>query len=224
MQQSSFSIHRNRKPIVVLKLDFVKAFDSVNWDSLLAILLARGFPDKWNEWMQLLFQTSLSAVLINGCPGNWIRCKRGLRQGDALSPYLFLLVANVLQQMIKSDPGIRHPALDGSCPVLQYADDTLLLVRAEVLDIRRPKKILDDFASATGLKINFNKSTLVPMHVEDNKLNQIVRILQCHKSSFLQVYLGLPLSNIKLNLSAFIPLICKVKHRLATWQATLLNH
>jgi hypothetical protein len=85
--------------------------------------------------------------------------------GDALSPYLFLLVADVLQQLIKKDTGIRHPAIEDTCPVLQYADDTLLQVRAEVTDIRRVKKTLDDFAQATGLKINISKSTLVPMHV-----------------------------------------------------------
>jgi hypothetical protein len=54
--------------------------------------------------------------------------------------------------------------------VLQYADDTLLLVRAEITDVRRLKKILDDFASASGLKINFSKSTLVPMHVPAQRL------------------------------------------------------
>lgn len=62
------------------------------------------------------------------------------------------------------------------------------------------------------------------MHVEATKLNRIVRILQCQQASFPQVYLGLPLSNIKLNLSAFAPLICKVDRRLASWQAVLLNH
>lgn len=90
--------------------------------------------------------------------------------------------------------------------------------------IRRLKKNLDDFTSATGLRINFNKSTLVPMHVDDSKLNRIIRILQCQQATFPQVYLGLPLSNIKLNLSAFAPLISKVDRRLATWQAVLLNH
>lgn len=71
--------HRNKLPTVVLKLDFAKAFDSVNWDSLMHIMAARGFPEKWNHWMHLLFQSSRSAVLVNGCPGTWIRCKRGLR-------------------------------------------------------------------------------------------------------------------------------------------------
>lgn len=174
--------------------------------------------------MDILFSSSHSAVLVNGCPGSWIRCKRGLRQGDALSPYLFIIVADVLQRLIKLDQGIRHPAADCTYPVLQYADDTLILVRAEVSDIRRIKCQLDQFSNATGLKINFNKSTLVPMHVDQTKLDRIVRILQCKQASFPQTYLGLPLSNIRLNLTAFSPLIASIDRHLATWQATLLNH
>ena len=215
--------HRNKIPTVVLKLDFAKAFDSVSWDSTIKILAARAFPDRWLQWMQMLFSSSHSAVLINGCPGNWITCKRGLRQGDALSPYLFVLVADVLQRLIKHS-NIRHPAVDGPCPVLQYADDTLLLVRAEIVDIRRLKVTLDSFAMATGLKINYSKSTLVPMHVPQDRLERIVRLLQCQQASFPQVYLGLPLSNVKLNLAAFAPLISKVDRRLSGWQAALLNH
>lgn len=99
-----------------------------------------------------------------------------------------------------------------------------MLVRAEVTDIRRLNKTLDDFALATGLKINFTKSTLVPMHVPASCLQRIVRILQCQQAAFPEVYLGLPLSNVKLNLAVFTPLICKVDHRLAGWQAALLNH
>jgi len=93
--------HRKKFPAIVLKLDFAKAFDSVAWDSLLTVLQARNFPPIWISWMRQLLVTSHSAVLVNSCPGRWIKCKRGVRQGDALSPYLFLLVADVLQQMIK---------------------------------------------------------------------------------------------------------------------------
>jgi hypothetical protein len=174
--------------------------------------------------MRDLFSTSHSAVLISGCPGNWIQCKHGLRLGDALSPYLFILVADVLQQLIKSDQAIRHLAADEPCLVLQYTDDTLILVRANVSDIRRLKIALDNFASATGLKINYRKSTLVPMNVPRSRLQRIVRLLGCQQASFPQVYLGLPLSNTKLNLNAFAPLIARVDRRLSGWQVSLLNH
>jgi hypothetical protein len=70
--------HKRRAPTLVIKLDFVKVFDSVQWASLLSILQTRGFPDKWLAWMRELLTTSKSAVLLNRVSGPWISCKRGL--------------------------------------------------------------------------------------------------------------------------------------------------
>lgn len=64
--------HKSRVLTLVIKLDFAKAFDSVNWESLFKILGARGFPDKWIRWMSMLLSTSNSAVLVNGVLGPWI--------------------------------------------------------------------------------------------------------------------------------------------------------
>jgi hypothetical protein len=66
----------------VLKLDFAKAFDTVNWESLLSILRAQGFNSKWCQWISQLLSTSLTAVLINVCPGPWFSCHRGLRHAN----------------------------------------------------------------------------------------------------------------------------------------------
>jgi hypothetical protein len=88
---------KRKKPSIAIKLDFAKAFDTVNWDGLLRILQARGFHQTWINWILHLLQSSRSAILVNGCPGPWISVKRGLRQGDPLSPFLFLIVADVLQ-------------------------------------------------------------------------------------------------------------------------------
>jgi len=81
----------------------------------------------------------------------------------------------------------------------------------------------DQFAQATGLKINFHKSMVVPMHVPATSVDAMVAVLQCQQGAFPQTYLGLPLSNTKLRLSAFAPMIAKVDKYLAGWKATLLS-
>ena len=94
-------------------------------------------------------------------------------------------------------------------PVLQYADDTLILVRAERQDVENLKVVLDQFAAATGQKINYDKSTMVPMHTTAATVGALQGILGYQVGSFPQTYLGLPLSDTKLRLTAFAPLISK---------------
>lgn len=138
--------------------------------------------------MQRLLVSSRSAVMVNGVQGPWITCKKGLRQGDALSPYLFLLVADLLQKLVKADGGIRHPLVDGPCPILQYADDTIILIRGVQEDAARLKQVLDTFAAATGLVINFSKSTVTPMHVNRRAFRTCCR----HSSAVRRISTGLP--------------------------------
>ena len=107
-------------------------------------------------------------------------CKRGLRQGDPLSPYLFLLVADTLQALIRSANSVRHP-IDGDrpCAVLQYADDTLIVMRGDIADVHELKNILQQFSEATGLRINYNKSTLVPIHMDMDLAAQCAAEIGC---------------------------------------------
>lgn len=147
-------------------------------------------------------------------PGPWFTCRKGLRQGDSLSPYLFILVADVLQRMIiqASDDGLLSHPLDNNlpCPVLQYADDTLIILPAVADQLNHLKLLLNQFSEATGLSINFHKSTFAPIHVDPDLSSSLAAILGCPVASFPQSYLGLPLSTSKLNLSAFFFIIDKV--------------
>jgi hypothetical protein len=174
--------------------------------------------------MDAILTSSRSAILLNGIPGAWIDCKRGLRQGDPLSPYLFLLMADVLQRLIRQDTLLQHPLVDGApCPVLQYADDTLIICRADGAAARRLKELLNMFAVATGLTINFHKSTLVPMSVDEDVLLDVRAALGCRVEGFPQTYLGLPLTAGKLKLAHFAPLIARVDKYLSGWTAILLS-
>lgn len=135
--------------------------------------------------MHDILSSSKSAVLVNGCPGRWINCKRGQRQGDPLSPYLFLLVTDTLQAMIRQAIRIRHPIdSDAPCCVLQYADDTLIVLRGDFEAAQELKSILDNFSEATGLKINYSKSTLVSIHMDVDLVYQCTTAIGCSKQSF----------------------------------------
>jgi hypothetical protein len=209
--------NKKKKPAIVLKLDFAKAFDMVNWDGLFRVLRARGFPEQWVSWMHYMLSSSKSAVLVNGCPGPWITCRQGLRQGDPISPYLFLLVGESLQGLIRRRSDIRHPTEDGlPCAVLQYADDILVVLRVDQRGTTALKLILDQFAAITGLHINYAKSTMVPIHMDETLATKCVQAIGCKRDSFPQPYLGLPLSSHKLPVSAFIPYIQKADRYLST--------
>lgn len=195
--------YKRRVPAVALKLDFRKAFDSIEWPALDVILEAKNFPLKWRQWVQDILTSSQTAVLLIGTPGKWINCKKGWRRGDPLLPYLFILVADVLQQLITaaSTNGVfEHPICPSAPrPVLQYADDTLFILKADENQLLALKDSLQAFSAATGLHINFEKSTFLPICVDTDVTASLASIFGCPVSSFPQPYLGLPLSTTKLS-------------------------
>lgn len=119
--------HHSKKEIVILKLEFEKAFDKLEHQVILEVLKHRGFPEKWVSWIQNILSSSTSFVLLNGVPGKSFKCMRGVRQGDPLSPLLFVLAADVLQYVINKawQRGVlKHPLGDnfqGDFPIVQYA-------------------------------------------------------------------------------------------------------
>ena len=86
--------HQSKKPIVILKLDFEKAFDSVEHEFIFQILKHKGFNDRWILWVKQLLTSGSSSVMINGVPGKKFMCKKGVRQGDPMSPLLFAIAAD----------------------------------------------------------------------------------------------------------------------------------
>jgi hypothetical protein len=122
---------------VILKLDFEKAFDKMEHHFILEILKHKRFSKKWINWIKAILCFASSAVLLNDIPGKSFIYKRGFRQGDPLSPLLFVLAADFLQTIVNKawQMGVmKHPLSEdfgGDYPIVQYADDTLLILPVE---------------------------------------------------------------------------------------------
>jgi hypothetical protein len=80
--------HQSRSEIIILKLDFEKAFDKVEHQLMIQIMQHKGLPDRWTNWMKMIFGSGTSAILLNGIPSKVFHCKRGVGQGEPLSPPL----------------------------------------------------------------------------------------------------------------------------------------
>jgi hypothetical protein len=111
IQRASVLIRKKKIPMILLKLDISKAFDTLSWPFLLDVLRVRGFGGKWCGWITALMSTATFRILLNGHQGPTIKHLRGVRQGDSLSPMLFILAMDVLHKMFAkaSADGVLQP-------------------------------------------------------------------------------------------------------------------
>jgi len=97
---------KSKIPGVICKLDIEKAYDNVNWETLLKLMKKMGFGEKWSSWIRTCISTVQFFVLVNGSPANFFGISRGLRQGDPLFPMLFLIMMEVFSRMVKRMEGV----------------------------------------------------------------------------------------------------------------------
>jgi hypothetical protein len=205
--------HKSKKELVILKLDFEKAFDKVEHEVIIQMLQHKGFPQKWLAWIRDILVSGASSVLLNGGPGNVFHYRRGVQKGDPLSPLLFVLAVDLLQTLInkaKEMGLLRLPTSMGytlDFPIVQYADDTLLIMEACPQQLLVLKAILNTFADSTGMKVNYAKSSMFPINISPERLNHLAATFSYQVGSLPFTYLGLPLSNTKPTIQEFLTLV-----------------
>jgi hypothetical protein len=122
---------RRKKEILLFKVDFEKAYDSVDWNFLDFVMQKMEFHNKWRRWISECLKTTSVSVLVNGSPTKEFGMGRGLRQGDPLSLFLFLLLQsfNMMKRAVEMGKfkGYKFDQGEERFTHLQYADDTLII-------------------------------------------------------------------------------------------------
>ena len=170
--------------------------------------------------------------MINGSPCGFFESSRGLRQGDPLSPLLFVLVMEALGRMLDKAvhegrlSGFRVGNLEGRSLVvshLLFADNTLIFCNADLDQLLILRIVLIWFKAGTGLKINLSKLELVPIRVVHN-IELLLSVLGCKQGSLPMKYLGLPLGAKFKNKTIWNPILEKMERRLAGWKRLYLSN
>ncbi|CAL1371584.1 unnamed protein product [Linum trigynum] len=155
-----------KKGFTALKVDMEKAYDRVEWPFLLAVLEKLGFNQVWVRWVQECISTASFSVMVNGSPSGFFRSTRGLRQGDPLSPLLFVIctegLSTLLRQAIdrKRLEGVRVSPRTPRISHLLFADDSYLFLRGSLQDCHNVMAVLQDYEALSGQKVNLAKSAV----------------------------------------------------------------
>ncbi|KAJ9698913.1 hypothetical protein PVL29_007804 [Vitis rotundifolia] len=216
---------------LICKLDIEKVYDSINWTFLMKVLLKMGFGSRWREWIWRCISTAKFSVLINGVPEGFFSSTKGLRQGDPISPYLFLLGMGVLSAMLRRAVGggfisgckLRGEGrMDLNVSHLLFADDTIIFCEAKKENLTYLSWILAWFEVASRLRINLAKSELIPVG-EVAEIEDMAVELGCRVGSLPIVYLGLPLGAYHKTPSIWDGVEERMRRRLALWKRQYIS-
>ncbi|KAM0972147.1 hypothetical protein ACFX2H_019690 [Malus domestica] len=176
-----------------------KAYDRVEWDFLMAVMEKMGFNDRWRKLIMGCISSVNFVIMLNGHPRSRFAPSRGIRQGDLLSPYLFLLVSEVISLLIQHAydkmwiKGVRMNVLGSSISHILFADDTLIFLKAEEVNCRHLIQLIDEFCAAFEQQVNKSKSSVCfGFNVPVSLSQHLVNILGMEKVGDPGFYLGVP--------------------------------
>ena len=167
------------------------------------------------------------SILINGAKP--FRMGRGLRQGDPLSPFLFVLMAEVLNKMISKAlnlrqlRGLKISVNEILLSHLQFADDTLLFCEVDQQQLRLVKRLLFSFQALSGLAVNYKKSALVVLERDEVWAQETAELLECSWVKLPILYLGIPLGANMKKVASWQCIIDKIQLKLQTWKSSRLS-
>ncbi|GKA12764.1 putative RNA-directed DNA polymerase, eukaryota, reverse transcriptase zinc-binding domain protein, partial [Tanacetum coccineum] len=193
------------------------------------LILSEVIECTWRKWIMAGLKSSRASILVNGSPTSEFSLKRGLRQGDPLSPFLFIIVMEGLHIALKDGltanlfQGVKIGSSEIRLSHLFYADDVIILSEWNQCDMDNIIRILNVFYLASGLKINISKSNLYGVGVSSDDIESMAAGTGCSASNLPFSYLGLPIGSNMNRIANWNSLIERFKIRLSGWKANMLS-
>ncbi|WOL02704.1 hypothetical protein Cni_G11423 [Canna indica] len=228
VNETVWACHRDHENGFLLKVDFEKAFDSIGWNFVLSMLEARGFSALWIAWIRQVLDTE-SSILINGSVGLSFRHKRGVRQGNPISPFIFNLAVDCLSRLLSLASrnglieGVLSSRVEGGVTHFLFADDLMIFCSNKDGCLRNVMFLMKCFEITSGLKINLAKTEVVSLRGDRGAADQAAQLIGCHSSVLPLSYLGLPLRAGRPIRADWLRMIGKLDARLSSWQGKLLS-
>jgi len=190
---------KSNTPFFALKIDMMKAYDRVEWKYLEGVMTKMGFSDIWINTVMRCVTKVRYAVRVNGQLTQPFIPTRGLRQGDPISPYLFLLCAEGLSCLMKKKEGegklkgVRHGKNGPAISHLLFADDSIFFTRSDVKNIQALNEVLHIYSEGSGQRINFQKSSIFfGDHCSEQVKDRVKTYIKVHNEAVQANYLGMP--------------------------------
>ncbi|XP_062118979.1 uncharacterized protein LOC133832684 [Humulus lupulus] len=215
----------NRKqssPHCLMKIDISKAYDSIDWGFLENLLNAFRFPGRFIRWIMICLRGSSYCIFMNGQLQGSFKGGKGLRQGDPISPLLFVLVMEYLTRGLHGatkDKKFRFHPLCKSLNIanLCFADNLLLVCKAHANSIKIIQQPFETFSAASGLYINNSKSRIFFGGISGSEKAYLLSLSKMTEGTFPLVYLGMPLRPTKWKSMDCDIIISKIRQRLHGW-------
>ncbi|XP_057249396.1 uncharacterized protein LOC130590838 [Beta vulgaris subsp. vulgaris] len=219
-----------RRGVIAMKLDMSKAYDRVEWGFLQKLLLTMGFDGRWVNLIMNCVSSVNYSFVINGRVKGAVRPSRGLRQGNPLSPYLFILVADAFSRMLlsavqeKRIHGARASRGGQEISHLLFADDSLLFARANRQECLEIVDLLNKYEAASGQKINYDKSEVsFSKGVSTTQKEELMNLLKMRRVDRHEKYLGIPTVAGRSKKAVFGALLDRIWKKLQGWKEKLLS-
>jgi hypothetical protein len=214
---------------IALKVDIRKAFDTLDWHFLIAVLRQFGFSSVFSNWILVILHSARLSILVNGKSVGFFSCTRGVRQGDPLSPLLFCLAEEVLSRALSlarcAGKIVPMSYCRGVClPThILYADDVMIFCTGLKSNIRYLLAIFKNYADVSGQIINNSKSRFYTGAMSVVREQMLGDLLGFGAGSIPFNYLGCPVFKGKPKYIYFLAISDKIKMKLASWKGSLLS-